>query len=78
MVRILKALERVFITIRAERAFREALERAAADRRRRTGDRTWSATRIIHEDVLSKSAYVRVVYESLTRGRGKYSRRAEQ
>ena len=78
MTRILKALESVFITIRAERAFRQALIAAAGARQRRTGDKSWSASRIIHEDVLAKSADVLLVYKTITRGRGKYSRRNDR
>ena len=64
-------LAMVTIPIRAERAFRLALKRAAKARTRRTGER-WTASRILREDVLSRSADVRLIYRDLTNGRGRY------
>ena len=64
-------LAMVQLTIRAERAFRLALRRAARARTKRTGEK-WTASRILREDVLARSADVRLIYCDLTNGRGRY------
>lgn len=65
-------LEMIAITFKAERAFRMALKRAARKRQIETGA-PWSASRIIREDVLGRSADVKLIYKELTRGNGRHA-----
>lgn len=69
-------LAMVQLTIRAERAFRLALKRAAKARTKHTGE-VWTASRILREDVLSRSADVRIIYHDLTNGRGRHKRHGD-